>query len=64
MSIFKQFGGKSEYWAKWNSIGIGYGDSNCGGIGQNVTSHVEISHLESLITDFQGRLVSNVCYRH
>ena len=33
------------------------------GIGENVTNHTKISHIESLITDFRGRLVSNVCYR-
>ena len=57
MCIFKQFGKNSDYWAKWNSIGYGF---ELSGIGQNVTNHAEISHAESLFTDSQVWLVSDV----
>ena len=40
----------------WNFIG--YGDSNW----QDVTNDAEISQVESLITVYQGWLVSSVCY--
>ena len=62
MCIFKQYGGNSDYSGgkmKFNRIG----DSELSNIGENVANRAVISDVDSLIRDFQGWLVNNVCYR-